>query len=390
MSQKLQTNDGQPAVQSATFCLSLLIGLLAVASPGLSSFFPPPAVFGWGCPPCNRSHCPPTTCDESLQHADECGCCALCGKLEEEACGGQGNAGGSCNGSGLHCAYRLGSIFGEEGFGICEKSLCQRRLCGYRQRCKVVVGDDGRDSTLCSCDHFLCDHKCNPVCGRDDKTYSSICHLQLAECLSGRPIGIRHFSQCKVVCPPKPKKVYSNLYSAPTPIYCIHEEEMYSPFHILPPTSRNPCTYHVCSGYGHMEQYPVPGCEGTPPEEDWKVEEAVIPASWTEWSPYSSCVGNCEKGGWANRTRTCTAPPPSSHVEAEASAVYCQGEAEESKLCEPEGCRSESVLSSLLLTAHEIQSIRAVRCKLISTQAIYSRFGYVCLSPAFSSRPRQF
>ena len=119
------------------------------------------------------------------------------------------------------------------------------------------------------------------------------------------------------------------------------------------------------------------------------MEEAVIPASWTEWSPYSSCVGNCEKGGWANRTRTCTAPPPSSHVEAEASAVYCQGEAEESKLCEPEGCRSESVLSSLLLTAHEIQSIRAVRCKLISTQAIYSRFGYVCLSPASSSRPRQ-
>ena len=129
MSQKLQTNDEQPAVQSATFCLSLLIGLLAVASPGLSSFFPPPAVFGWGCPPCNRSHCPPTACDESLQHADECGCCALCGKLEEEACGGRGNAGGSCNGSGLHCAYRLGSIFGEEGFGICEKSELIARTC---------------------------------------------------------------------------------------------------------------------------------------------------------------------------------------------------------------------------------------------------------------------
>ena len=139
MSKKLQTDDGQSAVQSATFCLSLLIGLLlAVASPGLSSFFLPP---GWGCPPCNRSHCPPIACDESLQYADECSCCSLCAKLEEEACGGRGNAGGSCNGSGLHCAYRLGSIFGEERFGICENSELIARTCMWNcmPQCSVVV-----------------------------------------------------------------------------------------------------------------------------------------------------------------------------------------------------------------------------------------------------------
>lgn len=37
--------------------------------------------------------------------------------------------------------------------------------------------------------------------------------------------------------PPKKKT------SAPPPVQCIHEDKMYSPFHILPPSSRHPCTY---------------------------------------------------------------------------------------------------------------------------------------------------
>lgn len=81
---------------------------------------------------------------------------------------------------------------------------------------------------------------------------------------------------------------------------------------------------------------------GNPPEEDWKVEEEVEPAGWTSWSPSSDCIGNCETGGVINWTRSCTNPPPSSSsVEADPRALYCEGEAEESRLCEPPGCNSE-------------------------------------------------
>ena len=74
---------------------------------------------------------------------------------------------------------------------------CRRRSCGYRQRCGFGMTEDGSSTTLCTCDHHLCDHKLNPLCGRDGQTYSSVCHLQLAECLSGSPIGILHFNHCE-------------------------------------------------------------------------------------------------------------------------------------------------------------------------------------------------
>lgn len=124
-------NNRQPAFSSATSCglgLSLLLGLVLAAwtspalSPAPTSSLPPPWIFGWGCPPCNQSECPPLACDEWLRYTDLCGCCSLCSKLEGDRCGGQGNAGGSCNESGLHCAYRLGSVLGEERMGICENS----------------------------------------------------------------------------------------------------------------------------------------------------------------------------------------------------------------------------------------------------------------------------
>ena len=81
-------------------------------------------------------------------------------------------------------------------FSLPDTGLCQRRLCGYRERCKVAR-DDKSVRKLCKCDYFRCDHKKNEVCGRDGHTYPSVCHLQRQECLSGHPIGIHHFNKCK-------------------------------------------------------------------------------------------------------------------------------------------------------------------------------------------------
>ena len=108
-----------------SMCIPAALGVwVAISSIGVLFF--PPAAFSfapppfWGCPPCNRSACPPVACDESLQYVDGCGCCAMCAKVEEERCGGEREVGGRCNSSGLYCAYRLGSIFGESRVGICE------------------------------------------------------------------------------------------------------------------------------------------------------------------------------------------------------------------------------------------------------------------------------
>ena len=98
-----------------TFLLYLLIYLPTVHS------FAPPLGTGWGCAPCDQSGCPPVTCEETLQYVDECGCCVLCAKEEGERCGGEGGVGGRCK-YGLHCAYRLGSIYGESRMGVCEHS----------------------------------------------------------------------------------------------------------------------------------------------------------------------------------------------------------------------------------------------------------------------------
>ena len=61
----------------------------------------------------------------------------------------------------------------------------------------MVVNDDGSVRKLCNCDYFRCEHKLNPLCGRDGKNYTSVCELQKTECLLGQPIGIKHFNECE-------------------------------------------------------------------------------------------------------------------------------------------------------------------------------------------------
>ena len=121
--------------------VSLILVSAAHLLPTTLSLLPISPPLDWGCPPCNRSSCPAASCDEDLQYVDACGCCVLCARLEGELCGGEGNTGGSCNGSGLFCAYRPGRIFGESRMGVCENGECARctGACKNHPACRVYT-----------------------------------------------------------------------------------------------------------------------------------------------------------------------------------------------------------------------------------------------------------
>ena len=99
------------------------------------------------------------------------------------------------------------------------------------------------------------------------------------------------------------------------------------------------CTHtHTCThAHIHVHVHPT----GNPPEQDWRVDEVIHPAEWSEWSEFSSCEGDCELAGRENQTRTCTNPPPSTNPEAEASVLRCEGTDFRDRLCEPSQCQSE-------------------------------------------------
>ena len=63
----------------------------------------------------------------------------------------------------------------------------------------MVLRDNGGVRKRCECDYIHCDKKSNPLCGRDGRSYTSVCELQRAECLAGAPIGIQHFDACMFI-----------------------------------------------------------------------------------------------------------------------------------------------------------------------------------------------
>lgn len=42
------------------------------------------------------------------------------------------------------------------------------------------------------------------ICGNDNVTYPSACHLRRATCFLGRSIGVRHFGHCNSKCRERP------------------------------------------------------------------------------------------------------------------------------------------------------------------------------------------
>lgn len=139
-------------------------------------------------------------------------CCAYCARREGQTCGGFMNVAGDCEPL-LKCVYRVGSLYGEDRVGRCEKGLarsclesirlhaviypcatgvCTNLMCGYRQRCVRKEG--------CTCPVYNCMGKRNHVCGHDGQTYRSICHLQEEECFRGYYIGIKSMGKCPQAC----------------------------------------------------------------------------------------------------------------------------------------------------------------------------------------------
>ncbi|XP_062500013.1 agrin-like [Corticium candelabrum] len=76
--------------------------------------------------------------------------------------------------------------------GVCRGNglSCDELECDEDKHCEVT---NGRAGCVCSTD---CDEFDEPVCGEDDKSYKSACHLKAANCKSKQQIRIRHEGLC--------------------------------------------------------------------------------------------------------------------------------------------------------------------------------------------------
>ncbi|XP_078587589.1 insulin-like growth factor-binding protein-like 1 [Branchiostoma floridae x Branchiostoma japonicum] len=86
------------------------------------------------CGECDRDACAKPDCGVEIRMPDECGCCEVCARLEDQTCGGKDWSEGRCA-SGYHCSVNPDEE-GEERRGKC--------YCKYPYR---VCGSDGNDYT---------------------------------------------------------------------------------------------------------------------------------------------------------------------------------------------------------------------------------------------------
>jgi len=99
-------------------------------------------------------------------------------------------------------------------YGLCEKlkhvatTTCKRscRKCGRNDPCFGFICENGSNCTVdhkgkafCACNN-LCkadDHVTGLVCGRDSKTYESLCKLKQTSCNNVSQVGVKHYGKCK-------------------------------------------------------------------------------------------------------------------------------------------------------------------------------------------------
>ncbi|XP_054530159.1 follistatin-related protein 3 isoform X3 [Pan paniscus] len=99
--------------------------------------------------------------------------------------------------------------------GRCRKS-CEHVVCPRPQSCVV----DQTGSAHCVvCRAAPCPVPSSPgqeLCGNNNVTYISSCHMRQATCFLGRSIGVRHAGSCAGT-PKEPPDAESNLYATDTP-----------------------------------------------------------------------------------------------------------------------------------------------------------------------------
>lgn len=118
---------------------------------------------------CDLSKCKKLSYCGGTIRKDECGCCQICS-------------------SDTWIHPKVSSV--KQG-GACEQVKCPKM--------KVCM-ENMQGLPLCTCPNlFICRRSNKQVCGSDDNTYQSRCHMRVASCTLGKRIRVKHKGACGMV-----------------------------------------------------------------------------------------------------------------------------------------------------------------------------------------------
>ncbi|MBN3277944.1 FSTL3 protein, partial [Polyodon spathula] len=152
------------------------------------------------CKPCKETcddvYCGPSKVCRMKQGRPHCACAPDCSHINhrQPVCGGDGNTYRD------ECALLLARCRGHPDLvvmyqGECKKS-CSHVVCPGTHTC---VTDQTESAHCVMCRTALCPVPMaggQSICGNNNVTYPSACHLRRATCFQGRSIGVRHSGHC--------------------------------------------------------------------------------------------------------------------------------------------------------------------------------------------------
>ncbi|XP_078802632.1 follistatin-related protein 3 [Oryzias latipes] len=152
------------------------------------------------CKPCKDTcegvKCSPGKVCKMKMERPQCVCSPDCSHLSKKhaVCGSDGNSYKD------ECALLMARCMGHPDLevmyqGECKKS-CSNVVCPGTHTC---VTDQTNSAHCVMCRTMPCpipSQSEQPICGNDNITYPSACHLRRATCFLGRSIGVRHYGHC--------------------------------------------------------------------------------------------------------------------------------------------------------------------------------------------------
>ena len=135
--------------------------------------------------PCAEVECPlPSVCQLDGERKAQCRCGTICPSDFQPVCGSDGRSYSS------QCHLQQEACQTERNLRILHKGLCESALhpcskagCEPDEECQV--DETGMPQCLCP---GPCPPVHRPVCGSDQRTYSSTCELQRESCLQKRNV----------------------------------------------------------------------------------------------------------------------------------------------------------------------------------------------------------